>query len=155
MDIFRESRQAAPNHERADSLLKTVCNHGRIIRILPESRWTLSDETATHHCQCLNQCESCTSLFMLLSVSPWLPNGIAKTLVLAASGDVRGRLADEGIFRPALRKKGIHKLIASWSSFIAHPTMDNACVCQSCDSRTVLSLRSSLSWTTQLQELHP
>ena len=60
-----------------------------------------------------------------------------------------------GILRPALRKKGIHKLIASWSSVIAHPTMDNACVCQSCDSRTVLSLRSSLSWTTQLQELHP
>lgn len=60
-----------------------------------------------------------------------------------------------GILRPALRKKGIHKLIASWSSFIAHRTTDNACVCQSCDSRTVLSLRSSLSWTTQLQELHP
>lgn len=33
-------------------------------------------------------------------------NGIAQPLVLAASGDVRGRLADEGILRPAPVKKG-------------------------------------------------
>lgn len=66
-------------------------------------------------------------------------NGIAQPLVLAASGDVRGRLADARILRPALRKKGIHKLIASWSSFIAHPTMDNACVCLLKSTRTVVA----------------
>ena len=61
-----------------------------------------------------------------LSFPPWLPCRNCGSLVLAASGDVQGRLADEGILRPALRKKGIHKLIASWSSFIAHRTTDNA-----------------------------
>ena len=88
------------------------------------------------------------------SLSPWLPCRNCGSLVLVERWRTSA-FSRWGILRPALRKKGIHKLIASWSSFIAHPTMDNACVCQSCDSRTVLSLRSFLSWTTQLQELHP
>ena len=34
-------------------------------------------------------------------------------------------------------KKGNRKLIVPWSSFNTHRTTDNACACQSCDSRTV------------------
>ena len=57
-------------------------------------------------------------------------DGIAITLVLAASGDVQGRLAYRVDFAlPLQQKKGNCTLIASWSSFIVHPTMDNVYIC--------------------------
>ena len=116
-------------------------------------------------CVCLPS--SCLSSIMIMYPEWWIMNHQSYirldckrrrcvTVSLVARWRT-GAFSRWGILRPALRKKGIHKLIASWSSFIAHRTTDNACVCQSCDSRTVLSLRLSLSWswTTQLQDLHP
>lgn len=63
-----------------------------------------------------------------------------------------GALANRGILRPALQEKGIHKLIASWSSFIAHPTMDNACVCLPEGTRTVLT--APKPGQSQIADLH-
>lgn len=63
MDVLRESRQAAPNHEKADSLLKTVHNLRRTTSASYLHIMNQSDETATHACQCLNQSESWGNLF--------------------------------------------------------------------------------------------
>ena len=151
-----KKRQAAPTPQRAEHLLRTIHNlRLRRFRILA---WTSSNLVWWNSYSCLPMARTNANhgaiSFHALSVSPWLRQRNCSSFALVERWRTRA-FSRWGILRPALRKEGIHKLIASWSSFIAHRTTDNACVCQSCDSRTVLSLRSFLSWTTQLQELHP
>ena len=71
-------------------------------------------------------------------ISPWLLLCNCWSFVLVercicVCGSWCGRLC------PALWWKDRHiQSKEPWSSFTSHPTMDNACVCQSCDSRTVV-----------------
>ena len=157
MDVLRESRQAAPNTTKGRTSPKNYPqSQTNDIRFLAWTSSNLAGWNTTHACQCLNQCESCTSLFMPLYHFSLIAEVKMFAAVLVARWRTRA-FSRWGILRPALRIEGIHKLIASWSSFIAHPTMDNACVCLLKSTRTVVAPKNCLEHKmlgTQTEDLH-